>query len=395
MTPTTPTPPALIFGAHIAALGALRILVEHGVRCYVVDDTPNIITRSRWYRRPKTTLVESPDSATLDAYLQELPFEHAVLVACSDQWALAVSGLPEATRERFPTSLCSHEVIEQLVDKDRFRALAERLDLPRPRSRVIRDLDDLAQASDEELDGGFLKPTESHRHNRTFGTKGFFIESREAAQRLVETARAAGITFMLQEWIPGDMSSTILFDGFVDREGTTKAIVARRRVRMNPPRLANTASDVTIPLSEVESCLPIVRRLLAELDFRGVFNIEFKYDARDRTFKIIELNPRPFWLTSHIARAGADLPWMSYRDALGLTVPEMGPYRIGRFGMYEIPDGAAILRAWSRGSRPEGPVLRPWLTGDRALFWWRDPLPAVADVTHILGRRVNRWLGRS
>ncbi len=46
---------------------------------------------------------------------------------------------------------------------------------------------------------------------------------------------------MLQEWIPGNMSKTILIDGFVDREGTIKTIVARRRVRMDPPRIANTA----------------------------------------------------------------------------------------------------------------------------------------------------------
>ena len=190
------------------------------------------------------------------------------------------------------------------------------------------------------------------------------------------------------------MSKTFLIDGFVDRTGAIRAMVARRRVRMDPPRLANTCSDVTIPLAELEACLPPLQRLLEAVDYRGIFNVEFKLDERDGRFKIIELNPRPFWLIGHISRAGADLAWLSYLDAQDLPVPEAAPYQVGRYGRYEIPDATAIARAWRHGRRPEGPVIRPWLRGDRALFWWRDPLPAAADVGQIVGRRLGRMSAR-
>ena len=45
-----------------------------------------------------------------------------------------------------------------------------------------------------------------------------------------------------------------------------------------------------------------------EVGYRGIFSVEFKLDARDGHYKIIEVNPRPFWLIGHIARAGIDLP---------------------------------------------------------------------------------------
>ncbi len=80
---------------------------------------------------------------------------------------------------------------------------------------------------------------------------------------------------------------------------------------------------------------------------------------------------------------------MSYLDAQELAVPTAPPYEVGRFGMYEIPDATAIARAWRAGRRPEGSVSGPWLRGDRALFWWRDPLPAVAAVAGLVGRRVR------
>ena len=392
--PPTPRIPVLIFGAHIAALGVLRVLAKRGIPTNVVDETSNIIVRSRWYRPPARTLPESSDAGALDGFLQSLDLPRAVLIPCSDQWALAVAGLPAETRQRFPASLAPLAAVEQFVDKDRFRALVDRLDIARPRTLPISKPADLELATDADLANGFLKPTESHRHNRRFGTKGFFVESRAAAVRLVEQASAAGITFMLQEWIPGDPSKTILIDGFVDRAGTITAMVARRRVRMDPPRLANTCSDVTIPLADVSPCLPALRTLLGDVDYRGIFNVEFKFDERDGQFKIIEVNPRPFWLIGHIAKAGLDLPWMSYLDAQELPIPVPASYRIGRYGLYEIPDATAIARAWSHLRRPAGPVLEPWLRGDRALFWWRDPLPAVSGVGQILGRRLGGTLGR-
>ncbi|HEV7810101.1 MAG TPA: hypothetical protein VGO64_05855, partial [Candidatus Limnocylindrales bacterium] len=86
---------------------------------------------------------------------------------------------------------------------------------------------------------------------------------------------------------------------------------------------------------------------------------------------------------------GMDLPWMAYLDAQDLPVPAPGSIQVGRYGMYEIPDATAILRAIVNRRRPDGPVLRSWLTADRALFWWRDPMPAVAGVSQMIGRRLG------
>ena len=392
--PTILRIPVLIFGPHITALGVLRQLARHRIQGYVVDATSNIIVRSRWYRPTEPTLPETSDSNELAAFLRSLDIPGAVLIPCSDQWTLAVAGLPPEIRPRYAASVPPRDAVEQFVDKDQFRALVDRLDIPRPRTALISDPADLDRASDEDLANGFLKPTESFRHNRAFGTKGFFVNSRDQAVRLVEQASAAGITFMLQEWIPGNMSKTVLIDGFIDRHGTIATMMARRRVRMDPPKLANTSSDVTIPLAQVSEAIDAVRIVLADVDYRGIFNVEFKFDERDGRFKIIEVNPRPTWFVGHIARAGVDLPWMSYLDAQELPLPTPAPYQLGRYGLYERLDAAAILRAWRTFRRPEGSVLRPWLMGDHVLFRWSDPLPALADVSQTLGRRMGRTKGR-
>jgi len=388
MRSSSSEPPVLILGAHVTALGVLRVLSARGIECYCAEQTSDIIVRSRWYRPAERTLPETADSDVLAAYLDALQLPRAVLIACSDRWISAVAGLPDAMRDRFPSSAPPVEAVEQFIDKARFRRLVERLGIPHPRTTQIVSPADLDRVSDAEIASGFLKPTDSQRYYQHFGDKGSFVESRTAAARIVEKATSLGITFLLQEWIPGDLSRTVLLDGFVDRDGVIRAFVARRRIRMDPPRLANTASAVTIPLQEVSEAVDSLRGLLSAVRYRGAFNVEFKQDGRDGQFKIIEVNPRPAWYIAPLAAAGVDLSWKIYLDAQGLPVPDSAGYRVGRYGFYEIPDAAAILRAVGSFRRPDGPVLRPWLRGDRVVFWWRDPMPGVADVGRSVRRRT-------
>jgi D-aspartate ligase len=392
--PPTPQLPVLIFGTHITALAVLRVLHSRGIESYVVDATKDIIMRSRWYRPAERLLAETSDSDELAEYLRSLTLPHAVLIACSDRWTSALAGLPADVRERFPASVPPLEAVEQFVDKFRFRDLVEGLGIPHPDTIALGDLADLERATAEELAAGFLKPTKSHLFHLEFGTKGFFVTSREEAASLVERASAAGITLMLQEWIPGGPSRSYLIDGFVDLHGNLTTILARRRVRMDPPRIANTASHVTVPLAEVAEAPAMIRMLLEKVHYRGIFNVEVKFDVRDGRFKIIEVNPRPFWHIGHVERAGVDLPWMAYLDAQGLPVTAPAPYRTGRYGLYEISDAAAVLRAWGSFRRPNGPVLGPWLWGDHTLLWWGDLGPGAVDLRRAVRRRVGNALKR-
>jgi D-aspartate ligase len=391
---TTARLPVLILGKSITALGALRVLAGHGIRTYGVEATSDIITASRWYEPTPRRLPETSDGAELGTFLESLAMPEAVLIACSDKWTSAVAGLPPDVRARYHASVSPPDAIDQFVDKDRFRLLVERLGIPAPHTFTIQEPADLDRVNAADLQGGFLKPTDSQRHNRLFGTKGSFIQSPGAARHLVEQASERGVTFMLQEWIPGGMSKTILLDGFVDRTGTIRAMMARRRIRMNPPLLGNTTTALTIPIAEAREAPDSVRTLLAEVAYRGAFNVEFKFDDRDGRFKIIEVNPRPAWFVATLAKAGMDLPWMSYLDALEMPVPTSPPYRVGRYAVYETPDATSIVRAWTSRKRPDGPVIKPWLRGDHALFWRRDPWPAVVDVSRAVRGRLIKSFGR-
>lgn len=387
--------PVLIFGADLTALGVLRALSLNGVECYVADDTGDLITRSRWYRPAEKLISITSSSEELSRYLTSLELPGAVLIACNDGWAPVVAGVSEELRKRFPVCAPPRATVEKLTDKDLFGALVRRLEIPHPATMDVNSVADLDKLSDQQLADGFLKPTNSVLHRRHFITKGSFVRSREAARQRVKEAAALGIDFVFQEWIPGPYSRSILIDGVIDRHGEIHALTSRRRVRQYPPRLGTTASSVGIPLEEVAEAVDSVRRLLADISYRGFFNIEFKYDERDGHYKIIEFNPRPCYYTGTLASGGVNLPWLAYHEAQELPLPKTGVYPVGRYALYEFGDGMEIVRSLRSLKVPEGKVVRTWLTGDRALFWWRDPMPTVGSLWSAFGRRVRRVRERS
>ncbi len=384
------TVPALILGADTGPLGVLRRLARNGVTCFVADETTDMIRRSRWYRPAERTLAETRDSDVLASYLRSLELDRAVIIGSSDRWALAVAGLPAELRDRFMASAPGRDVIEGFVDKDRFRALVDRTGIPSPRTLHIDGPDDLGQLTDTELARGFFKPTDSQLHRDHFRTKGSFTTSRNEARRVVERASASGVALVYQEWIPGPMEATILFDGFMDRLGVIRGVVARRRIRVHPEPIGNTCSSVTIRVDDVSEPFDHLRQLLAVVGYRGAFNAEFKLDPADNIYKILEVNARPAWYSGAMASAGVDIPWMVYLDAQGLPVPDATKYRVGRYAVVEPRDLRAIAAALRSGQVPKGPVLRPWLLGDHTHFWWSDPFPALNGPIRAAERALRR-----
>ena len=80
----------------------------------------------------------------------------------------------------------------------------------------------------------------------------------EEARRRLREIIAAGMSVVLQEYIPGPCSEHHFVDGYVDRAGRVKALFARRRLRIYPPDFGNSTAMVSIPLDEVQQAVDSV-----------------------------------------------------------------------------------------------------------------------------------------
>lgn len=373
--------PVIALGGGVTLAGILNVLRRSRLDVFALCPPKDFVRRSRWYR-PFPTALLNPGPSDLQALLETSEINSAVLLPCSDDWLRAVTNLPPSLAGRFPSST-SPECVDLLADKWRFAQLLERFGIPRPRTHLISSQEQCHALPDSLFGGAILKPLSSVDFACRHGVKGYLVESRHEAAALIEQLE---VPIMLQEFIPGPPHFGYFLDGFRDRTGRISALFARRRLRMYPQKLGNSTFIESVPLRDLSKAILPLEYLLERISYRGVFSAEFKFDARDRAFKLIEINARPWWYVEFASRCGVDVCSMAYQDALGLPVSAIDRYEVGRRSVFAVND----LRAWREqpGKHSLWSFLKTWFGCDSAPFHWNDPLPAL----HYLGQTIAAFL---
>ncbi|MBU0742010.1 hypothetical protein KKG45_09780 [bacterium] len=383
--------PAVVFGGFLTALGVVRSLGRNGIPLRLVSEQPDFVSRSRWARHFPPGTIPVPSPAGLDDLLGALPLDEAVLIPCSDHWTRAVVGRAESNGRRFLTSLPSRETHAILTDKKTLSATLGRLGIHQPSTSPVACERDLESIMGGEPRDWFLKPCDSQAFRLRFGRKAFRVGSAAEASRLLEEIADAGLEVLLQEYVPGGADQHHFVDGFIDARGRIRALFARQRKRMYPPDFGDSSYMISEPLAAVAEAAAAIRKLFADMPYRGIFSVEFKRDPRDGHFRLIEVNTRPWSFNEFAARCGVDVTMMAYRDALGEEVPEILRYREGCGSALLMEDVSACLALMRRGEMGLGSWLKDVLRSEWSLFRWEDPLP---DFARHAGSLRDRFRGR-
>jgi predicted ATP-grasp superfamily ATP-dependent carboligase len=354
------------------------------------------VSRSRWFEPlPGTERIATasrPSLELLEQVLRDSKLERAYLCACSDDWNMVVADLVERGSGRFVSVVPPRSALDTLQNKARLALLLQRLGVPMPETRLITGSSDIAELPQSNDTFYFLKPTDSQSFHARFGTKGLRVRSVEEARQRLDEVIAAGMSVVLQEYIPGSFAEHYFIDGYRDRAGTIKALFPRRRLRIYPPDFGNSTSMVSVSLADVSGAVESVHRVLAEVSYRGIFSAEFKRDPRDGLFKLLEINARPWWFVDFAVRCGVDVCRMAYDDALGREVRAVESYRIGASCIYPYYDFFAtqpLVQAgtmtWRRWASEVVHALQP-------VGRWDDPLPGLIGFCRIVSAAMARRL---
>lgn len=376
--------PVLILGNGLTALGVLRCFGRAGIPVYCASEELGVIVRSRWFRRMPAGRASISHPDQLAGFLGGLPWERTVLVPCADNWASAVARLPGRFAERFPVSQSNADTLDLLVDKSGFANLLVRLNIPHPETVHVESEEQLRSLDIEDFSGSFLKPCDSLAFFGFYERKAFRVESQDDAVQRYRRIHSDGFEVLFQEYIPGPASNHYFIDGFIDRNGHICAMVARQRLRMYPVDFGNSSYMVSIPVESVSGAAENLKRLLGAIDYRGIFSAEFKYDTRDRQFKILEINARPWWYVEFAAICGADVCSLAYRDALGRNLRPRRDYRTGVRSVHPYFDLYACLEQLRKKELTIAQWAGSWIGARLPVLCSDDPLPGLAW-----------WIGRA
>ncbi len=385
--------PACILGSGITALGVLRLLGSAGIPSVCVSDVRGIEAASRFFRPARDgggaeLKLTNFRMESLRGIVEKLGKKSFVYIPCNDHALAAIAELNEglAPAERILSSVPPLEAIKSCTDKALCASMLQRFSVPHPRTLSAEQAVRGGEGGTSEF---FLKPTDSQAFFREFGVKAYRVSGSEELERRLSEIHARGLSAVVQEYIPGAATAHVYVEGFIDRNGVERAACARRRLRMFPPDFGNSTSMVSIELAEVRSAHEDLKRLLQGINYRGVYSAEFKYDARDGAFKLIEINARPWWYIEFIGSCGINIAEMIYRDALEQPVPDATRFEIGKRVSYLYYDLFAVrlLRSSSNCSWPE--IFQDWCRSGFVIWSWGDLWPGISSSLGCLSSWIR------
>jgi predicted ATP-grasp superfamily ATP-dependent carboligase len=197
-------------------------------------------------------------------------------------------------------------------------------------------------------------------------------------------------TIVLQELIPGCGSTQFSYAALWDKHGPVASLVARRW-RQYPIDFGYTSTFVeTVDQPEVSRA---AERLLTAINYTGLVEVEFKYDARDNRYKLLDVNGRLWTWNALGYRAGIDFPYLMWLQSQGKPVLQCHA-RTGVGWLHLSRDLVAALLEIRRGTLSAGSYLRS-LCGPKefAVFAADDPLPAILELPLLAVRLIQRMRG--
>jgi len=381
-------------------LSLVRCLGRRGIPVVLAaDDVHGTTTHSRYVRE----VIEVSAGGAPELALQRLCDFAAscrdapVLFYQGDDDLLFISRRRDPLAARFRFVLPTAELVEDMVDKVRFTALAERTGLPVPRTLVLlRGESPPSAVASWNWFPAVLKP--AHRHG-WFGSplhaefvgdarKAIRVGDRGELERCLPALRRYHADFLLQQAVEGGEERIVSYHAYVRRDGQVAGEFTGRKVR-TLPRVYGLSTCVEI--TDDAEVRATGRRVLESLGFTGVVKLDFKRDARDGRLWLLEMNPR-FTLWNHPgAQAGVDLPLLVYDDLTGAPRRAASPARAGVRWMAVRSDLRSALSARAAG---DGSLLR-WVwelatSSVREDLMLTDPMPTIHDLSGMVARRLRR-----
>jgi predicted ATP-grasp superfamily ATP-dependent carboligase len=180
---------------------------------------------------------------------------------------------------------------------------------------------------------------------------------------------------MLQEYIPGGDDTVWMFNGYFNESSDCLLGITGKKIHQYPVHTGLTSLGVCLLNQEV---FDLTQAFMRAVGYRGILDIGFRYDARDRKYKVLDVNPRigaSFRL--FVAQNGMDMVRALYLDLTGQPV-EIGTARDGRKWVVEDLDFISCTRYLMERKLSMSELYRSYRgVEETAFFAWDDPLPFV------------------
>jgi len=371
---------AVIIGSDFQALGIIRCLAEKGVPCFLIEHELGISRFSRYCKRNKIEYSLLSSSQNFVDFLIKIAEEENlkgwVLYPNNDEIVKLVSINRDKLKEWFKIIVPPWEIVEKFYYKQNAYKIAEKISIPIPKI-YTNNLEKLLK--EELIFPIILKPICRNKYISKTKKKAIRVDNKE--QLLNEFQKMESIIdsseIIVQEMIKGGTKNLFSYATFFTGEQSIGGITAVR-YRQHPMDFGHAttyAESIHIP-----ELYELGNRILKEMGYIGVAEVEFMKDEKENVYKFIEVNGR-FWGWHTLAKeAGINFPFILFNYMLGndISAPEA---RIGAKWIRLVTDIPTVINELF-GRRFSLKEYFRTIYGKKqfAVFSFRDPLPFLMEL---------------
>jgi predicted ATP-grasp superfamily ATP-dependent carboligase len=382
--------PAIVLQVSWAnGLDIMRDLSRHDVPLLALDANPRALGLNS--RRAAGLVCPDPraNEEAFVTFLEELGRRlprRAVLFPTHDEYIWPISRHAERLDPWFIIPFSRWETMQHLHDKRTQIESAWRCGVETPRTVFIDSEADLERGAGEIGFPAIFKPVESLAFKLRFRRHVLTIASRDELEHVYARANDCG-TLMMQEIVPGGDDQLYTVGSYLDEQSRPLAVFTGHKLRQHPPMFGHCRMAVSRWVPDLADAGV---RLLQELDYHGVSQVEFKRDVNDGRFKLMEINARHWMWHALGTDSGVNLSHAAYADAVGR--PFIAPRQTdgGKWAIF-LTDARDSQREWRRGERDLLPWILTYISVRRdGLYNLADPLPGLLATTRQLRQVITR-----
>jgi predicted ATP-grasp superfamily ATP-dependent carboligase len=388
-----PSPVLILRADHYGALGIMRSLGRLGIPAFAVHATADApALKSRYCAGSFIWDLDASQEQDSVRFLLDLHQKiegRPILIATNDETALFVAAHASALKEHFLFPKNSPDLVRALYDKRQMYHIARDLRIPTAETIFPRTREEVLAFVRTAQFPVMLKAGDNIAVSRRTGKKMVIARSAEELIRHYDAMEdSRNPSLMLQEYIPGRDDSVWMFNGYFDDKSSCLFGITGKKIHQTPVYTGMTALGVCLPNSIVheQTC-----RLVKATGYKGILDIGFRYDHRDGSYKLLDVNPRlgaTFRL--FVGDDGMDVVRAQYLHLTGQTVnPSEG--QPGRKWVVEDADIVSSLHYF----RDRALTLSEWLSSyqgiqEGAWFSKDDWLPFLHVGTQFLWKPLRR-----
>jgi predicted ATP-grasp superfamily ATP-dependent carboligase len=289
---------------------------------------------------------------------------------------------------QYVASIPSLENVELMVNKKQFYTSLRALNIPHPKTLAF------PEASIEEILTQlsfpvFIKPVYSQPFSALFRRKGYTAHSEQELSAFLQLITRYRQPVLIQEMIPGPVPNGYVLRGYFDVDSTPQAVLVAQILRQ-PSMFANMSCMLSVPRKVLQGFDEIIIEYLHNRRYHGLFLAQVKWDPRDNSFKLLEINARSSGANALSARSGAHEVQYAYWEALGQKCPPSSSITLGVYFVNEVIDVESIVSMIRYHTGSVTSLLRSYLAPARVFGVWSrdDPKPIIALGFQKMRQRV-------